>query len=404
MPSLLTLPPEIIHHILSYIPLQHDLLSFALASRTCARHSIPTHTQYRFIRASITHHHIWLHLAQRTDLARNIRELHICHPTLHTPPSSLSLSLPPIPLDDKALNLESTLMSVAISALVSMPLLTTFIWSSIDMYVNPTDYFQWEVSLLNALISRCHSLHRIRLLGNFARNAHLHSSYPVWRLRNLTTLCLQGKLWFSPANSPYLVHLLAANPNLEHLEVPMEFSRLSVCNLPHLKRLRLDLVSGAPLHIDQVHLEFFSNHSTIEDLHWYPVNNNLHLPSGLLPNLKRLRSRTSIIEALYSDSSQLPSQNESYVQFNTPSSTLSASLLMFRTIEHLDIERLSPATFRILSSAPLESRASLNKLVLHRLTASDPIHQLGTAFPNLSFIHLPGTMENPVTSGSYKIN
>jgi hypothetical protein len=73
----LRLPQELLDEILS--DLEHrDLVALALASRAACALVIPRHTEYRILRTRHLLPAMWAHLARRADLARNIREVHIC--------------------------------------------------------------------------------------------------------------------------------------------------------------------------------------------------------------------------------------------------------------------------------------------------------------------------------------
>ena len=76
----LQLPTEITAAILSEVDAHRDLIALALTSRILTPSVIPQHTEYRVIRIRHPLPYMWAHLAQRADLARHIREVHLCAP------------------------------------------------------------------------------------------------------------------------------------------------------------------------------------------------------------------------------------------------------------------------------------------------------------------------------------
>ncbi|TFK66452.1 hypothetical protein BDN72DRAFT_147157 [Pluteus cervinus] len=77
---LLDLPSELIDNILGHVPLHRDLLNFASASRLCSSVVIPRHTEYRVVHFEDDDTDaIWTHLARRSDLASNIREIQVIY-------------------------------------------------------------------------------------------------------------------------------------------------------------------------------------------------------------------------------------------------------------------------------------------------------------------------------------
>jgi len=184
LPPLCQLPDEIIEEIVSELDQHRDLVAFALASRICAALVIPHHTQYRILRMRSTVPDVWAHLARRADLARNVREVHICdHGALdHYPTTLLDPQL------DKAFSNaeESVRIRNICLALGHMHRLHTFIWSwkGARGDQRPTSHPAHENSVLTA-VSRHPTLEQLSLNGRFAMHAlssyiDKHSSmYPV---------------------------------------------------------------------------------------------------------------------------------------------------------------------------------------------------------------------------------
>ncbi|KAM6496753.1 hypothetical protein JOM56_007226 [Amanita muscaria] len=398
--ALLALPPEIIDDILGYISRIGHLVSFALTSHDAARHVIPRHTEYRFLQTTYPRFPPWHHLAQHTNLARNIRNVYIFdrngNPFLDKFPKSLVEPVLPGYFDEKAYDAEAKYMHAILRSVASMDFLDTFVWSTKSPPRYPTADYRWEIAILDALTRKVSTITRLYLSGGFARYTPPFKDdpesirYPGWRFTNLTCLSLHGPEWFTANNSLQLKHLLSRNPSLEQLEIPMEFSLLASCRFPHLKRLKLTLTSGAPIFIDTIHIRFLCQHEKIEDLYWYPIGNNMNiLPPGLLPNLKRLSTDFSFAQALYANElSAAPTPDTST---DDP-----AHQPQPRQLECLDIRSLTPSLVSVLSQSP-HSLTSLKTLILHSIQHNDPINQIPVLFPNISHLHLPSAAIGPAS-------
>lgn len=151
----------------------------------------------------------------------------------------------------------------------------------------------------------------------------------------------------------------------------MEFPRLANCRFPRLKRLKLTLTTGAPAHIDSIHVQFLSLHPTIQDLVWYPIGNDLTLPPAFLPNLKRLSTDVSFAQALYANNPPDPTSR--------------------RSIECLNIRTIPPSLMDILEKTP-HDRDSLRTLLVHALHHHDRLEQIPLLFPNIVHLRFPNSI------------
>ncbi|TFK67036.1 hypothetical protein BDN72DRAFT_743603, partial [Pluteus cervinus] len=119
------LPDEVIEQIIPEIDFHRDLVSFACASQSCRQFVTPQHIEYRLLRLGTARStHVWAHLARRTDLACNIREIEI---------EQVFTSHPCIPtsfIEDVDLEKRSGEVQEAeiIRALEHMPRLKSFKW------------------------------------------------------------------------------------------------------------------------------------------------------------------------------------------------------------------------------------------------------------------------------------
>ena len=71
---LLRLPFDVLEYIIETLD-RRDLLSLALSCSAWKDIIIPRHLEYREISLSVDHHSIWKHLAERPNLAANVRRL-----------------------------------------------------------------------------------------------------------------------------------------------------------------------------------------------------------------------------------------------------------------------------------------------------------------------------------------
>lgn len=166
--TFLHLPDEVREEIIADLDQHMDLISLALASRTCSGMVIPYHTEYRTIRIRHPMPHMWAHLARRSDLARNIREVHLCARRDYTAPDRFPTSLIDKSIDENEENLdEAVIFRNLCEALGHMRRLTTITWEYIwnagwELRPNP----RLENLVLRA-ISGIASLTHLALHGNF---------------------------------------------------------------------------------------------------------------------------------------------------------------------------------------------------------------------------------------------
>jgi hypothetical protein len=85
----------------------------------------------------------------------------------------------------------------------------------------------------------------------------------------------------------------------------MEFSALPDCHFPRLRKLVLNLQSGATSRTDESRARFIEAHPTIEDLRWFPVS-PVTLAPGSLPALKRLSTRAELAISILLDHTDPP--------------------------------------------------------------------------------------------------
>lgn len=297
---LLLLPQEILDEILAEIDLHRDLISIALVSRACTRLVIPRHSEYRIVRIRHKLPTMWAHLAKRADLARNIREVHICErhnysASDHSPTTLVS----PCKMGDAGS--EDIRVQNMCTALQNMDRLRVFTWScTYNPFPEPTATPSQEAEILGTLL-RKPSLSKVALAGAFEARPGCHNSiYPLWKLAKLTHLSLVGRVWVRPQIGPFLRSMMKACPTIEVLKLPMELTILSDCVFPRLKKVNIFLQSGGTLSLDKYWVLFLEKNLTIEELSWFPLGPLTGgLGPGSLPRIRRVSGSELLLKALY---------------------------------------------------------------------------------------------------------
>ncbi|KAJ7043127.1 hypothetical protein C8F04DRAFT_1029103 [Mycena alexandri] len=296
------LPFDITELILGRIESRRDLVSFAATSTACKELVIPRHTEYRTLRLS-GHPEVWAHLAERPDLARNIRDVTISEAARRTSaepqryPTTLTLV-------DTASRLDTADVVIAniCKALRSMEFLRSFTWvdtwTPSGAYIDIPHYYNDIFQVLK----NSKSLVRFKVVDDIVQRAvsvpEETEEYPLWHIADLQTLSLRQLGWWPRG----LDMLLARSPNLQNLDIrlPLDPSLLAPCHFPQLRRVNLNFNPTGSAS-EQVVLEFLQRHPTVEDLRWYPRHDTLSLSHGSLPNLKRLITTPPLACSILSD-------------------------------------------------------------------------------------------------------
>ncbi|KAJ7736521.1 hypothetical protein B0H14DRAFT_2993742 [Mycena olivaceomarginata] len=320
-------PLEVTELILGRVESRRDLVSFAAASTACKELVIPRHTEYRTLRVGHAPE-IWAHLAQRPDLARNIR-----HVTIRGAPSLKIYSLSP-----------SFIVNIC-EALRSMKFLRSFTWIA-----------AWEsngtVSRFPALLQRhIQVLKESKSLVQF-KMVDKMEEYPLWHIANLESLSVRQLGWWPRG----LNLLLCSSPNLQVYGSHVFTS----CLFPQLHRLNLNSTGSSS---EQEIVEFLQKHPSIEDLRWYPHNDTLRLGYGSLPNLKCLITSPGIACAVLADPT-VPS----------------------RAIECVSQLSLDDSTLAILDAI---DTSQLRDIRVWRYAGLESIDHLAELFPNLTHLEIP---------------
>ena len=167
---MISLPLEILEEIASYIEFHSDLVSLALTCTVWNQLIIPAHTEYRIIRVRGKMMSMWAHLARRSDLARNIREIHLCEPDNYRSPDRYPTALLSADQSIAPVSKEDQRIAHMCQALMHMNRLEEFEWCWNSKFGRPTFKSVHEAQIFNAL-SRCKSLRRLRLSGPFGEHA-----------------------------------------------------------------------------------------------------------------------------------------------------------------------------------------------------------------------------------------
>ncbi|KAJ7837082.1 hypothetical protein B0H14DRAFT_2792829 [Mycena olivaceomarginata] len=356
-------PLEVTELILGRVESRRDLVSFAAASTACKELVIPRHTEYRTLRVGHAPE-IWAHLAQRPDLARNIR-----HVTIRGAPSLKIYSKPeryPVTLVDAAASAADepdTVIGNICEALRSMKFLRSFTWIAAWSPMGPYLDFPHYYSDIFQVLKESKSLVQFKMVdkmvpGTLARPAE-EEEYPLWHIANLESLSVRQLGWWPRG----LNLLLCSSPNLQTLDIrlPKDGSHVfTSCLFPQLHRLNLNSTGRSS---EQEIVEFLQKHPSIEDLRWYPHNDTLRLGYGSLPNLKCLITSPGIACAVLADPT-VPS----------------------RAIECVSQLSLDDSTLAILDAI---DTSQLRDIRVWRYAGLESIDHLAELFPNLTHLEIP---------------
>lgn len=143
------------------------------------------------------------------------------------------------------------------------------------------------------------------------------------------------------------------------------------CALTHLTKLHLYAESSsaaAALSSDTTILDFIVSHPSIEDLKWYPRDERLEIPQGVLPNLRRLYTKDRIAKILLNDTSVAGS----------------------RKIEVISQISLGSNTVNLLQNM---DGTNIQELHLWRFEDLEQIDGISGLFPNIKTIDIPNIIQ-----------
>ncbi|TFK66444.1 hypothetical protein BDN72DRAFT_146978 [Pluteus cervinus] len=295
------IPNEVVDQLLANLGF-NDVISFA---QTCHRYcalAIPRHSEYRVVLFETGLDPTWTHLAQRLDLAHNVRAIHIGNlrapdpyaylgPVFHTPETLMDFD------HDLSLSICERRRDM-LRAIETMTKLETLRWDWISGDMMPI-----LPELLLAL-SKVDTLRRFvfNLTPNSpAPDLHKNMDHSLLSISNLTSLHFDvNTRRVFPASPNLLRRWLLNLSSLRFLGVQAGGLAADCDNLlfPHLRCLILLPENNAedtlPL------LKFLEKHPGIAELRWFlreglePVR----LSESFLPNLKRLSASSSLFYAL----------------------------------------------------------------------------------------------------------
>lgn len=170
MLSWMSLARETLEEIASCIDSHRDLVSLALVSSAWKDIIIPRHSEYRVIRIREDMPHLWAHLAERADLARTIRAVHLFEEYDFSSPQIYPTTLVEVvPEEGTREEEEAKKIRNMCQALRHMTGLKEFAWSLCSTAL-PTTRPIYEDAIFLAL-GRCKALAHLALWGRFAEHA-----------------------------------------------------------------------------------------------------------------------------------------------------------------------------------------------------------------------------------------
>ncbi|TFK62894.1 hypothetical protein BDN72DRAFT_964269 [Pluteus cervinus] len=366
--SFWNLPEEIIDLILPEIEHHRDLVNFACASRLCSQLVVPRHTEYRVLRLGTVHcTHIWAHLARRTDLACNIREINIeqvdaAHPRA---PSSL---INDVDQEKRDGEIEEEEM---LRVLAKMPRLKSFSWEHrFITWPEPRADYRYFAPKVFDVLQRVGSVEHLRLetIDEFKFNEPIEEC-GLWKMIHLRSLLLTSKRDWPPQK--LLVDWFNSLSCLELLSLPPDIFEMHHSSL-FFPSLRLLGVWSSYSDINQAVLTFLERHSGIEGLTWYShVRAPSDIASNFLPKLRQLHCRYDFFRMLVSRTE--------------------AACLPRRKIESLSlISRFDEGPFvDECCNSPGIDPVSLRLLSLMNHHSNQDVYKLAVAFPMIEELSVP---------------
>ncbi|KAI0064264.1 hypothetical protein BV25DRAFT_1914482 [Artomyces pyxidatus] len=294
--SLSALPYDVLEHIIGHIDSRKDVLVFALLSSLFRDIAIPRHIEYREIQFSVEDLYIWKHLAQRPDLASNIRTVIIrrCQTDSWRTPKSLLPSRSPAQRKYQQSEVE-TLLSVmkTMTRLKSLELHTGLLW-----------FGPHPVAVVSRILRSCVYLEHFMISGLLEswREPDTEAN-SIWTMPELMPIMLPNTVYLP--SPPVYECLISFSRNLQVLILPnrigwsetlaISFAECRFLNLKELNIARWKPSLGHHL------LHFLQAHPDIDRLAWYgayPFPPSVSLPRGILPALKHLTADTwAVVEA-----------------------------------------------------------------------------------------------------------
>jgi hypothetical protein len=173
--NLMSLARETLEEIACNLDSHQDLISLALVSSAWKAIIIPRHSQYRVIRIREDMPRLWAHLAQRADLARTVKVIHLhdehdllspqIYPTTLVEATEEPGASEPIGVGSWEKKEDRRIRNMC-RALTHMTELREFAWT-LSASTYPTSRSVQEEAIFLAL-SRCPSLAHLSLWGRFA--------------------------------------------------------------------------------------------------------------------------------------------------------------------------------------------------------------------------------------------
>ncbi|KJA22167.1 hypothetical protein HYPSUDRAFT_215971 [Hypholoma sublateritium FD-334 SS-4] len=362
------LPFDLKDNILDLIEEPRHLISMALTCKGWLSMIIPNHLEYRQLCVYWPgRQDFWAHLALRADLANNVRSLRLTtkeDPAFERLPKRLLQSGD---TEEHPTAFGPDTVQMITEAILNLKSLKAFTW------VGSQGHSMYTIPIFEAL-HECANLEELHMVQMFPRleSSRLYTS--LLKHSNLKKLTLHGKVW-SNFFEIYrtLVAFIDQSPELEELTIsynPMS-TLFTSCALTHLTKLHLYAESSsaaAALSSDTTILDFIVSHPSIQDLKWYPRDERLEIPQGVLPNLRRLYTKDRIAKILLNDMSVAGS----------------------RKMEVISQISLGPNTVNLLQNM---DGTNIQELHLWRFEDLEQIDGISGLFPNIKTIDIPNIIQ-----------
>ncbi|KAI0064261.1 hypothetical protein BV25DRAFT_299267 [Artomyces pyxidatus] len=287
--TLETIPYDVLEHILHHIDSREDLLSFALLNTYFRDITIPRHLEYRRIQISLSNQPVWMHLAERPDLASNVRTLIVETPRVwfSTLPWRVPRTLVQPSTFSRSPGATGALSGYGVieQAVSNMKYLQSI---ELCLYRVPSGPSDTMCSILSYCAPSVQ--HLTVCASGYGAGWSILDELPVWALSNLESIVLPGITHIYSLNC--LPFIFVSSATLQVLHLPGCVGRseslaaqFAECRFPALRELTLG--PSWTFSNGTYGANFLNVHPTIQVLSWdhtYLVP----LSAGALPALKSL--------------------------------------------------------------------------------------------------------------------
>ncbi|KAI0064274.1 hypothetical protein BV25DRAFT_1914488 [Artomyces pyxidatus] len=266
--SLSSLPYVVLEHVLDYIDAPADVVTVSVLSSTFHDIAVPRHLRYREISTSLSDTHVWRHLAQRPDLAANVRKLVI---TRYRRADGWRSSPPPPPSYEQSqprFGTDYIDVSTLLAAITNMTYLKV-----LELNTGLVCFEPHPMRIVSHILRSCLYLEKLDISHLLASpglvpNTRVGTSdeaLSIWSLQDFSPIMLPKAVYLP--TPPVFNSLLSLSPNLQSLVLPARVGYHAVlaasfadCRFHNLRELTLN---GWSHYLGHHIVQFLQAHPTL---------------------------------------------------------------------------------------------------------------------------------------------